>query len=201
MKLYFFLILVLIGSSVAAQKRPPAQSNYARLAARWRQKPPATAEEFALFLRLLFHEGQFGAIIKAAQTKGAPINRDARLTLAAALIETGRNRQALQRLAALEDPDAPDWRLDFFRARCLVGLKQYDAARKLLGVLLRLRPNHPGVHYYYALTCAPKREWQDAVKHGRLALQHAERDSPTARKAAVVVLAALWKLDQIQNTP
>ena len=178
------------------KKKPRTRSNFARLA----DRPVATASQRQLHATALYHQQRHAEVVAfISKLPPAQRTRELRLLASRSLLDQGKAAEALKELQQADSAEAPDFRVDLLRAQALVNLRRYKEARRSLALVLGLRPNHAAAHYYYALTCAPEREWSQAVEHCQLALLNCEPNSPLAQKASVILLASLWKLDQLKT--
>ncbi len=199
----FILLFLLLGLNLQAQKKPVRvpRNNAEKIVQRLSSRGLRALADRQLYFLALYHAGKLEPALKYYRTLDPRIlGLSTKLVQVHCLMGLGRYDQALPALHKLDDRTKPDLRVDYLRARCWVHLKRYKQARVLLALILRIRPNHAGAHYYYALTCAPAGEWRKAIKHCRQVLLLEGRDSTLARNAAGIMLAAMLKQDQLKKT-
>lgn len=107
------------------------------------------------------------------------------------LLDMGLAREAYRQIKKLENPKVPNLELDFLKGKCLVKLKEWNAARMVLNLVLRVNPKHAEAHYYYALTCPAVRKYSEAIQHCRRVWELEERDSALAKKASAIMWIAM----------
>lgn len=83
-----------------------------------------------------------------------------------------------------ERPASEDFLLDI--GRCYRHLKQYGKAEEFIMKYLKIKPFHPGAHYYLALVYLDRGDKEKAIKHLKIAVEvwkEADPDYKLAQKA------------------
>ena len=100
-----------------------------------------------------------------------PGDRQTRLMLATMLVETGRLEEAIPHLEQIIAANPDDVSAHFILANTLRTLSRPDAAREQYEAALRLDPQHAQAAYMLGKLCYEQKQFPDAVKYLRKALE------------------------------
>ena len=184
-----------IGQEASGKKVVSVGANNADLvSARIRPNALDSLENRKAYMLALYQAGKLeDAVTFYSQIDRQSVTKVERMTYVKCLLSLGKARDAYIQLKALDDPKKPDVNVELLRAKILIRLKEWKAARSILEMITRVAPDNPEGHYYYALTCPTVGDYDGTIVHCNRVWELVEPNSKLAKLAGALMLVSLNK--------
>jgi len=198
----YLLFAVVISSTVSAQEAVRKKvvsvgtNNASLVAKKIRHTANTSLENRLRYLIALYQSAKPGDAVRFFKTiDNQSVTKRERMIYIRCLLDLGRAREAYVELRKVDNPRVPDVKVEMLRAKIFIRLKEWKAARATLEMVLRVAPNNPEAHYYFALTCPSRGDYKGTVKHCNAVWELTEPNSKIARLAGALMLVTLTKID------